>query len=415
MLGGDFGVGTGGDAAGNTNGVVSNTLIALNLIRDMRGEGVDINWDTQGCKILYNEILNCGTVDQEEDIDIGGGGCRDIEVIGNTLDSGGNCERNIWVKLATERVTIKGNTLRGATVNGIVAGTGGSAIEDLWITDGNKIDGGGTATGRGIELNDCAVFKVSRNKVWGFADDAITALSTCGDGEIQSNDCSECQDGIVCLAPRTIIALNKCRSNTGNGINLQADHLTCGLNESHSNGGYGLVVTAGSDYALINANRLYDPLGASGTQEGVTFTGASDRVVFTNNICAPVDTTSYDGISALTNSVISGNIPTAGEFATVADDAIVTVTPPNNSGFIDVWVETASTLFGRRLFRVGASPAMSAAYSGAAFSSTTGSLTGTTGVDGQLTISAKTNGTIDIENRSGGSQVINWRFDSRIS
>lgn len=418
MNGGDFGVAAGGDAVGNTDGPVTNTVIAHNMIRGMRGEGIDLNWDVQGCKVLFNHLLGCGAVDGEEDIDIGGGVCRDIEVIGNVLDSGGNCARNIWIKLNTQRVTISKNTLRGATVGGILAGTAGAALQHIWITDDNKIDGGGVATGRGIELNDCVHFKASRNLVWGFGGDAITALATCSDGEINENYATDCDDGIVCLAPRTRITGNHSYLNDRVGINLQAVDLTCYLNHIRDNGvgvdgSYGLVLSAGSDRTIVAMNKVLDTRTGSMRQNGIIATGPSADVLLVENIVKPVKTTAYNGMQALTNSIIRNNLPTAGEHATVADDAVITLTPPNGSGYIDVWAETSTTHFGKRFFRVGGSPGMVAVHGGAAFASTTGALAGTTGADGNLTVSAKTDGTIDIENRSGASRVINWRFEAR--
>jgi hypothetical protein len=41
---------------------------------------------------------------------------------------------------------------------------------------------------------------------------------------------------------------------------------------------------------------------------------------------------------------------------------------------------------------------------------TTGALTGTTGADGDLTVSAHSDGNIYLENRRGASSVVAWAF-----
>lgn len=98
---------------------------------------------------------------------------------------------------------------------------------------------------------------------------------------------------------------------------------------------------------------------------------------------------------------------------TVADDAVTTITPPCVTGFIAIFAEDTSANWLIRFFRVGASPAMEEVASGSSGASTTGTLTGTTGTDGFLTISAKTDGTMDIENRSGASRNITYLFIGR--
>lgn len=94
---------------------------------------------------------------------------------------------------------------------------------------------------------------------------------------------------------------------------------------------------------------------------------------------------------------------------TISDDGVHSFTPVCTTGFICVHLEGNSTHWLLRYFRVGASGSvMTAVASGAAGASTTGALTGTTGTDGNLTVSAHTDGNIYIENRSGASRVATW-------
>jgi hypothetical protein len=109
--GGNFGVATGGDGAGNTSGGVSNTLIADNVFLNAISEAVDINWDTVFCIVSRNFMSNNRLVNEEE-IDIGGGNCRDIIVSDNVIDGAGRAAGGINVKGSAKYVKIGRNILR---------------------------------------------------------------------------------------------------------------------------------------------------------------------------------------------------------------------------------------------------------------------------------------------------------------
>lgn len=105
----------------------------------------------------------------------------------------------------------------------------------------------------------------------------------------------------------------------------------------------------------------------------------------------------------------------------VADDAVATITPSRLGGFAFMSANAdtfpnvgASTLL---YYDAGVSPisrsVLSASWSGSTGNNVnvvTGPLTGTTGNDGNVTFSAVGNGTIQIENRLGGSTQFNLTF-----
>lgn len=93
----------------------------------------------------------------------------------------------------------------------------------------------------------------------------------------------------------------------------------------------------------------------------------------------------------------------------VNDDNFFTVTPPQNSGLIEVFVENTDNTFGKLYFDV-TTPSAIEAYSASLFDITTGTLNGTTGIDGRITVSAANDGKIYIENRLGSSKTIVYSF-----
>lgn len=95
---------------------------------------------------------------------------------------------------------------------------------------------------------------------------------------------------------------------------------------------------------------------------------------------------------------------------TIADDGVTIIIAPFQSGMIEVFAQNAGGFFGKCYFRVAGSPLALEAYAGSLTSFTTGALTGTTGVDGETTISADGAGNIYIENRTGADREYVWAF-----
>ena len=100
----------------------------------------------------------------------------------------------------------------------------------------------------------------------------------------------------------------------------------------------------------------------------------------------------------------------------IADDAVATIVPPRLGGFLTVTVQNGTAFIvaagGIVGYSCGASLSaseLSFAGHGANLVATTGTLTGTTGVDGDVTVSARA-ADIQIENRLGGARTfyVSW-------
>lgn len=120
---------------------------------------------------------------------------------------------------------------------------------------------------------------------------------------------------------------------------------------------------------------------------------------------------SYTGTSSdirISPMATPGAAPAYCYTSTIADDAVLTITL-NKSVFTGVGIVTVGTgNYGMYLVRAAATPAVTAMTTVSAnLNATTGALTGTTGVDGKVTVSADV-GMIYIENRLGSSQAIHF-------
>jgi hypothetical protein len=111
MATGKFGIAVGGDAAGNTSGLIRQTRIADNVIQDMDTEGIDLNWDIRGAWVERNTLLGNNVVAGEEEIDLGGGDCDDIWIERNFIDGAGRSSIGIGTKLNAAGASITGNRI----------------------------------------------------------------------------------------------------------------------------------------------------------------------------------------------------------------------------------------------------------------------------------------------------------------
>lgn len=94
---------------------------------------------------------------------------------------------------------------------------------------------------------------------------------------------------------------------------------------------------------------------------------------------------------------------------TIADNAVATFTPPKLGGIVGITANANTAypllhLFGEARFDAGGTLLVTknTDASGSNFNVTTGTLTGTTGTDGNVTFSVKSDGSVQLENRSGG-------------
>lgn len=106
---------------------------------------------------------------------------------------------------------------------------------------------------------------------------------------------------------------------------------------------------------------------------------------------------------------INGTIKTAS--VTIADDAATTITPLSATGIILVTAGT-SERYSLCHFGAIASPYVNDIKTGTSAAVTTGILSGTTGADTKLTVSAASNGNVYIENRLGSSVTVKYTLIS---
>lgn len=123
-----------------------------------------------------------------------------------------------------------------------------------------------------------------------------------------------------------------------------------------------------------------------------------------------------DGTDVL-NVDNNGNMTAAGSLkatgtrtnsVSIADDAVHSFTPPFTSGFI--LVHTSNGDGTKRImaqYSTSGVAVMDPISIGSAYNAATGALTGTTGTDTKITVSAHTDGKIYIENRSGAAAAFN--------
>lgn len=98
----------------------------------------------------------------------------------------------------------------------------------------------------------------------------------------------------------------------------------------------------------------------------------------------------------------------------IADDAATSFTPPGDNGFFKAFYAGTSTRYASGFYLAGGSPAMTSFHEGSGASVTTGALAGTTGVDGELTLSTHTDGKIYVENRTGAQKTITVLIETTI-
>lgn len=85
---------------------------------------------------------------------------------------------------------------------------------------------------------------------------------------------------------------------------------------------------------------------------------------------------------------------------TVANGAAVSFVPPKTSGFLDLFAEEQNNYYGRIIYKVGASPFVTALTAASLFNTRLTALTGTTGTASRLTVGIAPDGKIYIENRT---------------
>ena len=116
------------------------------------------------------------------------------------------------------------------------------------------------------------------------------------------------------------------------------------------------------------------------------------------------------GAITSTGNIDIGNNVILGNFANLTDDAATSFTPGTARGVITIGSRSsaAATINGIFIYRATASGQFLSAIVSNNIATTTGVLDGTTGADGNFTISVHTDGKIYIENRTGDTVYMGW-------
>lgn len=152
---------------------------------------------------------------------------------------------------------------------------------------------------------------------------------------------------------------------------------------------------AGASHAI---NMIH---GGIGMATGLTFgTGTNIRTII-------------DYIDELEGPMIHNGVAWDAVIASLDDDTATSFTTPTEEGIITLLVRNQPTYYGKVSYETAAGGAEASLLTASSIiEKTTGALTGTTGADAKITISAHTDGKIYIENRSGGGINFTVKFES---
>lgn len=362
---GIFGIATGGDKDGNTNGLVTDWIISNNFFTGAISEGIDINWDSIRGVISDNVIRGNNVTAGEEEVDIGGGDCREITVTGNIIDGGGFASAGITIKLNARYIVVANNVIRnlvttntdghgirlsyganrchilGNTINTAYSGvrfdrgasdnivenntilsTASSAVTMTTLNTtypdffrnhimNNTILNCGSLGVPAVYINIGSDHRVCGNHIQGSIDTAVT-IDGVGYCDISGNKISgsgnygiNTNGGFIKILGNTVV------TSQGHGIIVSGIYNSVQGNQLISNGKggvnvWGVVLNTGANGANITGNTINDPAGTK-TQSGLRVNGAADRCILADNIIYG-NVANTLGLASLTNSVNANNI-----------------------------------------------------------------------------------------------------------
>ncbi|MET3815323.1 right-handed parallel beta-helix repeat-containing protein [Pantoea sp. UYEF8] len=362
---GVFGIATGGDKDGNTNGLVTDWIISNNFFTGAISEAIDINWDSVRGVISDNVIRGNNVTAGEEEIDIGGGSCAEITVTGNIIDGGGFASAGITIKLNARYIVVANNVIRnlvttntdghgirlsyganrchilGNTINTAYSGvrfdrgasdnivenntilsTASSAVTMTTLNTtypdffrnhimNNTILNCGSLGVPAVYINIGSDHRVCGNHIQGSIDTAVT-IDGVGYCDISGNKISGSGNhGINTNGSFIKILGNTVANSQGHGVIVSGIYNNVQGNQLISNGKggvnvWGIVLNTGADGANITGNTVNDPAGTK-TQNGLRVNGAADRCILACNIIYG-NVTNITGAGNLTNSVYLNNI-----------------------------------------------------------------------------------------------------------
>lgn len=364
ISGGMVGVATGGDISPTTggggvpgiddiDGLVTNVRIAGNFITGCSSEAIDINWDTQRCLIQGNICIANNITAGEEEIDIGGGTCRDIIISNNIIrGSAGTSSIGITLKLATTNIIIASNSIQSldvANANGVgiriyyqcvnitvannhinsacrgISAYGGSqfvriidnVVENVQRTGiaiggdglsmvdadvrGNKVRNTGLDTSESaqtrsaIAVHDCAYPRVADN----YVNLAGNASSGAGLGI-----------AVYSTSAEAIVSGNRVESAGGRGISVEAVRSIIGGNHSSKNGTEGIYV--GAVGCVVSDNTMRDNGQRVATSYGLMISDAAHYTRVLGNYCTDGQGTKTQNgmrfVGAADRLIVTGNI-----------------------------------------------------------------------------------------------------------
>ena len=311
---------------------------------------------------------------------------------------------------AEHGVTILGNEVWHAGNDGAGSGLDADKLDTYEASDFLRLAGGGTITSR-ITLDGGAtpfVLKAgptadhvymqffadsdnqaTRSAYFGFSTAGTATITLANEVSGGNIDLRTVGSGLLRINANVVWH----EGNDGTGSGLDADLLD----------GYHALETATGN-SIVKRN-------ASGYIFGVFFNStATDTAVAASHYWTEINSDGYLRPKTLANVrseiVVEGAVRDAvSENITIPDDGFVTVQPVRSYGilFIHVLTGNGSTTVPSVLnYRCASTnPLMTAISKGSLVDLGTGTLTGTTGTDGRVTVRAHTDGKIYIENRTG--------------
>lgn len=201
-----------------------------------------------------------------------------------------------------------------------------------------------------------------------------------------------------------VIKLGNLRARSVSGLRLEDDGGTAALTIN--------------DGATINVNNLgakASPIGndifvIADSEDSFILKGAT-RTNLESLFMALAGAQSASGVKTFTDGISVGGGTDVGGDLSINDNVAIAITPPNFIGTMMIWNTGGDANTSALVrYRCPATTAVGVMYAGTNIATATGALTGTTGTDGKLTISAHTDSKLYIENRLGGNVLLRYRI-----
>ena len=457
--------------------MVDGGIISDNRMQGTNSEGIDLNYNNKNITVSNNYILMDSSATDEEGIDIGGGEQTGIVVSGNIIDLNSVGCTGITVKLdsdgtETAQVLLSGNVVvnGGATTSKGIYINGGSVEIDGFtgddLTYGVEVTtstNGADVTGRGLKLTNIITRGIS---------DSGEGNNSWSDVAVEMTGTSASTMGVYVKdfdSIRRKLTLRNIKTSAGqygvwidadgysSGISLDIDGLDCSgasaynvliqgeagvesnstLNNINVYDGDddGILIQNLSGFTAHNVRAHDNSAGSAGADTGITITNCTNGQLSqfraegsgqkgiawgtTNSNLVMTDFvstgSSYDNWVSPENIGVTSTLNGAHIFS-LADDAATSFTPPGNAGFVK-FTAISGTRWVTAHFRT-LTPECTEMAAGANGETTTGALSGTLddsdGTNGNIIVSAHTDGKLYFGNRSGGTATLHVYVEAAI-